>query len=148
MNLLGIIDRVDRRNGVIRIVDYKTGRDELKYTNLEDIFKSDTEGQNKALVQTLFYTYIYEQVKGTRAVEPNLYIIRKIRNEGTLFYFSENRSKMILEAGQLQNVKQEFKDMLQKKLEEIFNPETPFRQTEIEDNCLYCPYKSMCGRLS
>lgn len=144
--LYGIIDRVDQRNGVTRIVDYKTGRDELRYSSLEDLFDGDNEQQNKALVQTLFYTYVYEQSKGLKGVEPNLYLIRKMREEGTLFHFSESRKKIQLQAEHLDALKAKFIVLLRSKLEELFNPDLPFTHTTVMDNCTYCPYKTLCGR--
>lgn len=145
VNLYGIIDRVDKKNGVTRIVDYKTGRDELRYSSLPELFSEDGNKQNKALVQTLFYTYVYEKSKGIKGVEPNLYLIRKMRDEGTLFHFSENRKKVILQAEHLESMKENFGLLLRDKLEELFDPETEFRHTKVPENCAYCPYSTICN---
>lgn len=145
LKLFGIIDRVDLKNGVTRIVDYKTGRDELQYTSLDDLFDHDSPKQNKALIQTLFYTYVYEQARGISHMEPNLYLIRKMRKEGTLFYASANRKRVLLQAEHLSGLKEEFGVLLKKKLEEIFDPAIPFIHTSQADNCKYCPYSSLCG---
>ena len=146
LTLHGIIDRVDQKNGITRVVDYKTGRDELLYTSLEDIFDPETDKQNKALVQTLFYTYVYEQSRGITGMEPNLYLIRKMRKEGTLFNFSENRKKIQLQDEHLETLKAGFSRLLRAKLEELFNPGIPFVHTSLADNCTYCPYLSLCGK--
>ncbi|MBB6273790.1 hypothetical protein HDF26_004250 [Pedobacter cryoconitis] len=147
VTLHGIIDRVDQKNGVTRVVDYKTGRDELQYSSLEEIFDAETDKQNKALIQTLFYTYVYEQSRGITGMEPNLYLIRKMRKEGTLFNFSEGRGrKLQLQAEHLESLKIDFSRLLKEKLEELFNPEIPFIHTTIVDNCTYCPYLSLCGK--
>lgn len=146
LTLHGIIDRVDLKNGVTRVVDYKTGRDELVYSSLHDIFDADSGKQNKALVQTLFYTYVYEQAKGLTGMEPNLYLIRKMRKEGTLFYSSESRKRVHLQVEHLANQKAEFIVLLKSKLEELFNPGLPFTHTTQKDNCKYCPYLSLCGK--
>ncbi|PST84907.1 ATP-dependent nuclease subunit B [Pedobacter yulinensis] len=146
VNLYGIIDRVDRRNGITRIVDYKTGKDELRYATVAELFAQDTKKPNKAMVQTLFYTYIYEQVKGLRAVEPNLYVVRKMKEEGTLFSEGPARSRLLLEADQLQQIKMGFEAELQAKLAEMFSPDNPFRQTTVEENCTFCPYLTTCGK--
>src|SRR5690606_3328034 len=82
--LYGIIDRVDVVAGKTRIVDYKTGRDELKVSDYETLFAPASAKSNKAMIQTLFYTLLYEEVTGARGVEPNLYVARKLRNEGSL----------------------------------------------------------------
>src|SRR5690606_17179561 len=88
VTLLGIIDRVDivinhAGEQTTRIVDYKTGGDSVVYDNLEKVFSANTS--NKALVQTLFYSHVYETISGRNDLEPNLYVSRKMREEGTIF---------------------------------------------------------------
>src|SRR5690606_872671 len=127
VRLFGIIDRVDEvlthDNQVrTRIVDYKTGSDSVEFKNLEKVFAPHTE--NKALVQTLFYAYVFEQVTGRKQLEPHLYVARRMREEGTLF-----RGKEILEAETLTLAKEECITFLRTTLEEIFNPVIPFRHS-------------------
>src|SRR5690606_5593435 len=87
VKLQGIIDRIDEKDGKIRIVDYKTGGDDLAYTkNVNQLFDATDQKFNKALIQTLFYTYIYEQKTGRTDVEPHLYAIRRLKDEGSLFH--------------------------------------------------------------
>jgi len=129
VTLYGIIDRVDEvipkndpTNPRFRIVDYKTGGDVVKFSTIEKVFCTNTE--NKALVQTLFYAYVFEQVTGFTNLEPHLYAARKMREEGTLF----NGSYGVRMEGQfLIEQKQEFVDFLRLTLEEMFNPEIPFK---------------------
>ena len=40
----------------------------------------------------------------------------------------------------------EFRKNLTITLEEIFNPETSFSQTSVEDKCQYCDYKDLCKK--
>ncbi len=144
ISLYGIIDRVDEKDGVTRIVDYKTGgRDEVKFTYL-DVFERDGKRQNKALLQTLFYTFVYEQVRNVQSVEPNLYIIRKMKEHGTLF-FNGGRNKVHLQAEHLEEMKSGFRGHLQALLEELFNTEIPFSHTKKIENCAFCPYREICG---
>ncbi len=128
INLYGIIDRVDEvitKTGQhkLRIVDYKTGADQVIFGNLDKVFADNTE--NKALLQTLFYAYVYEQVSGLKGLEPHLYVARRMREDGTLF---RNRSgSMVFEDLILEDQKKVFIDFLREKLEELFNPEIPFK---------------------
>lgn len=127
VQIYGIIDRVDEvvtDLGEVkkRIVDYKTGADVVKFTSIEKVFAANTE--NKALVQTLFYAYVFEQKTGIRGLEPNLYVARKMREEGTLFY--GNRGAL-MEGEFLAEQKVEFVNFLKATLEEIFNPDIPFK---------------------
>lgn len=127
INLYGIIDRVDEVITIddevkTRIVDYKTGGDVVKFSNIDKTLSANTD--NKALVQTLYYTYIYEQVRKVQNLEPHLYVARKMRDEGTIFYGSYGKV-MIDEF--LAEQKQVFVSFLKETLEEIFNPEIPFK---------------------
>ena len=128
INLYGIIDRVDEvitKNGQhkLRIVDYKTGADQVIFGNLDKVFAENTE--NKALLQTLFYAYVYEQVSGLKGLEPHLYVARRMREDGTLF---RNRSgSMVFENLTLDDQKKVFIGFLKETLEELFNPEIPFK---------------------
>ncbi len=141
--LHGIIDRIDRKNGITRIVDYKTGADVLRYTNLEDVFDTNGNKQNKALIQTLFYTYVFEKANAEQWVEPNLYSIRNMRKEGT--YFIEGREKVKLNGEKLESIKFEFVGFLEAKLSELFDSDIPFVQTENEAGFAYSPYLTLCG---
>jgi hypothetical protein len=40
----------------------------------------------------------------------------------------------------------EFREGLQKLLDEIFHPEVDFIQTEVEDKCTYCDFKAFCRK--
>lgn len=127
LTLYGIIDRVDEvvtDMGEVktRIVDYKTGGDTVKFSNMEKVFSKNTD--NKALIQTLFYTYVYEQVTKVQHLEPHLYVARKMREEGTLFSGSYGA---LMEGEFLAEQKENFITFLSDTLTEIFNPEIPFR---------------------
>ncbi|GHE37652.1 PD-(D/E)XK nuclease family protein [Sphingobacterium griseoflavum] len=126
VRLFGIIDRVDEvitADGQVstRIVDYKTGGDSVVFNSLDNVFCPNTT--NKALLQTLFYAYVFEQVTGRTQLEPHLYVARKMREDGTLFH----TAKDTLEGEQLQMAKDTFVPFLRKTLEEIFDPNIPFK---------------------
>jgi RecB family exonuclease len=142
--LYGIIDRVDVKDGKIRIVDYKTGKDQLKYKDFPSLFEDQAKDHNKALIQTLFYTYVYEQVKGRQYVEPHLYTVRDFK-EGTLFK-EKQKGGLVLQDQSLETFKSMFADKLNEKLNELFDENIPFLQTENKENCAYCPYKDICQR--
>ncbi len=143
IRLHGIIDRIDEKNGLIRIVDYKTGSDDLRFNSLEEVFETNGKKQNKALIQTLFYTHVFEQANRQTSVEPHLYSIRNLRTEGALFM--EGKAKMPLEGERLEGIKQQFVALLQEKLAELFNDEIPFTPTTNEESFTYSPYTTLCG---
>jgi RecB family exonuclease len=144
VRLMGIIDRVDLHQNKTRIVDYKTGKDQLKYGDFEGLFAEEGNGQNKALLQTLFYTLVYEKARNVSHVEPHLYTVKDFK-EGTLFY-EKGRGGLILTDENLAGLKDLFAVRLREKLGELFNQTVPFRQTTNPDNCTYCSFKGICQR--
>lgn len=153
VRLRGIIDRVDRNPaGLVRIVDYKTGRDspEFRATWNEEkqpefeFFRKNWADSNKALLQTLFYTLIYEQVAQTHAVQPNLYAIQHLRSTGSLFRFKvPYQGVHELKDGYLAQAKEQFARFLQERLESLFDPEKPFvnnPDATVYENSPYYPF--------
>lgn len=137
----GVIDRVDLKDGVTRIIDYKTGSDKLSFKDIPSLFNTDGKHINKALIQTLLYTYIYEQFSGKTSVEPNLYIVKTMSQEGV--WFKSGRQN--LSGSYLEELKLEFLSELREKLKELF--EAPyFRSSAIEDNYKYSIYKTLFGK--
>ena len=143
ITLFGIIDRIDQKNGVVRIVDYKTGNDDLKFSSLDDAFDTHGKKQNKALLQTLFYTHVFEKANAREWVEPNIYSVRNMRKEGALFM--EGREKTKLNGMRLEAVKSEFIKLLGLKLSELFDENVPFTPTTVEASFTYSPYITLCG---
>ena len=142
--LYGIIDRVDNCNGKIRIVDYKTGGDKVEYRDLDSLFESANKHQNKAMLQTLFYTYIYEKVKSVNRVEPNLYIVKKFK--GHTQFKTSGAKGVVLEHDHLETMKDGFALRLQEVVNDIFDPGKAFDQTTNVKHCQYCTFKEVCRR--
>ncbi|WP_316797083.1 PD-(D/E)XK nuclease family protein [Pedobacter agri] len=144
VKIFGYIDRVDVKDGITKIIDYKTGSDKLTFKDVTELFNSDGKNINKALVQTLLYTYAYEQFSGKTCVEPNLYVV-KTMNDPILggVWFKSNRQ--VLKGDFLEEIKPEFLAELRKKLTELF--EAPYFVTSaIEDNYKYSIYKTLFGK--
>lgn len=142
IKLYGIIDRVDLKDGVYRIVDYKTGSDKLKYSCIEDCFDTHGTNINKALVQTLFYTHVYEEISKNKNVEPNLYIVKTMNKEGVNF----STKNGILKADFLASEKQIFLNSLRDKLQELFDYSIPFSASQNPGNYVYSIYTTLFGK--
>jgi len=141
IKIFGYIDRVDVKDGVTKIIDYKTGSDKLTFKDIPELFNSDGKHINKALIQTLLYTYAYEQFAGKTCVEPNLYIVKTMNKDG--IWFKSGRQN--LSGDYLEEIKPEFLAELRKKLTELF--EAPyFVASAIPDNYKYSIYKTLFGK--
>ena len=141
----GIIDRIDQKGSVIRIVDYKTGKDIVNMKgSAGQLFQK--EFHNKAAMQTLFYAYLF--YKNSNFSEGEVRIVPGLYNRNTLFgedsAFGLKRNNKIIENAIPEFF--EFEEGLRKTLEEMFDPEIPFQQTRDLKNCQYCSFNSICYR--
>ena len=138
----GTIDRIDEKDGITRIVDYKTGSDKLSFTDdMKQLFSIDGKSNNKALIQTMIYTYALEQFDKITGVQPVLYVVKTMSESGIYFYNKRNK----LELQFLEDIKPEFEYYLKATLEELFDESIPFRVSQAADNYSYSKYKTLFG---
>ena len=145
VNIGGIIDRLDQIKGIIRVMDYKTGGGNNRINNISDLFLTNKHKDNKAIFQTLLYSSILKSIKGnTIPVQPSVVWLKTLFKNGeyTLKIGQRNQIREII----LNDVEDEFIGKLKELLEEIFNPEIPFRQTPELKNCEYCTFKNLCNK--
>ena len=141
--LSGKIDRLDRKGDMIRVLDYKTGRGDLDFDSVESLFTGEGK-RNRAVFQTLIYVLLYRanhDAKGLRLV-PGL-ISRLNLFEEELDHRLTLKKVRIDDAGPLL---EEFEQRLKALLEEMFDPATPFRQTENVEACKFCLFQNICYR--
>lgn len=143
----GYIDRVDEKDGVYRMVDYKTGSDKLVFDTVAQLFEREGGKQNKAALQTLMYSWMFTaKYPDRRRFAPALIPIRALKGEAGEIFFNEKKGRGLLTADVLPDVLDELKGLLKPLIEEIFDMNTPFSQTEDLANCKYCDFKGICGR--
>ena len=144
----GKIDRVDSNGKELRIIDYKTGKDELEFESIGSLFSRDGR-RNKAAFQTLLYALMYVSslsrggggTRGQRVV-PGLINRMNLFDEG--FTFGLKVGKQAVD--DVENLFPEFQERLKSLFEELFDPAQPFDQTTNIENCKYCPYSEICYR--
>jgi hypothetical protein len=121
----GNVDRIELRNGKIRIIDYKTGKVEQKNVTLKD-WKGLTEDiKNDKIIQILAYAFMFE--KETKGLEMEAGIISfKNLNAGFLpFTFKpEKETNTVINADVMEDYLEEIVVLLQA----IFNQEIPFEE--------------------
>jgi hypothetical protein len=140
--LKGIIDRVDRKEDVVRVLDYKTGRDERLVTDLASLFDRDHPKRNKAAMQAMFYAMLYARnsTKGYAQIVPGLV-------NATELFKDDLDTRLQMSGSPLDdfvNYQDEFQEKLIELLQEIFDRNTPFGQTTDDKKCNFCPYSNIC----
>ena len=145
IQIQGSIDRLDEKGNSIRVIDYKSGGDEVKFPDIESLFDRDHKDRNGAAMQTLIYSYLYiksaEYEEGKNVV-PGLY-------NGKGIFKSDFSEKLKLNKNELNNAElllEDFEKGLKEILSEIFISDQPFEQTDKLENCTYCAYKTICNR--
>jgi len=144
----GRIDRMDKNDDTIRIIDYKTGSASNRFPDVASLFNPDIADRNKAALQALLYSLIICRKTGPHIpVVPGLYILNDLYKPGfdyRLEYKADGKHYETL--ADYHSVENEFEKHLQKILSDIFSMEIPFRQTTNSDNCIYCTFRAICGR--
>jgi ATP-dependent helicase/nuclease subunit B len=147
LTLNGFIDRVDEKNGVYRMVDYKTGGDELDFGTIEKLFEREGKKHNKAALQTLIYSWMFNKKFPTLPnFEPALLPLRVMMQKGSNTRFYSKETKQAVSYETMGETLLEIEQRLRGLLEEIFDPEVPFDQTADLKICSYCDYNGICGR--
>jgi CRISPR/Cas system-associated exonuclease Cas4 (RecB family) len=144
IELGGVIDRVDMKDGVVRLLDYKTGKDTKKIPSLGSLFDRDDKKRNKAGMQTFLYAffYQYQNPDNLLPLKPGIMNIKEIYSEDFNPFLQLEES----EVTDYRDFAAGFEEGLRGLLEEIMDPLVPFDQTDDKKKCSYCAYKELCGR--
>ncbi|MEO0106178.1 MAG: PD-(D/E)XK nuclease family protein [candidate division WOR-3 bacterium] len=126
--LIGCVDRIDTKDGLYYIIDYKTGG--------LPAGKDYAIGEDFIEFQLPLYALMFA------GKEPE-----KI---GGLLYYSIGRKaeiKDICEEEAIADYLSQFQEkILIPVINEMLDPEVPFYQTAEKDSCDYCSYQLLCGR--
>ena len=145
LRLGGTIDRMDAKEGTLRIVDYKTGGSPKIPANIEQLF-TPSETRPNYIFQTFLYAAIMSR-KQPLMVAPALLYIHRAASESysPVIEMGEPRKPKI-PVNNFAFFEDEFRERLQALLEEIFDEKEPFTQTEYIKKCAYCDFKAICKR--
>ena len=139
----GIIDRMDSKDGTLRIVDYKTGGDADTPPHVESLFIPDKKRSNYVF-QTFLYAAIMCRKQPTMKIAPALLYIHRAATETYSPVIQMGEPRKPKEAVEdFSKYEKEYRERLQGLLEEIFNPEKSFTQTEIIEKCTCWDFKAL-----
>lgn len=144
VNFYMSIDRVDRTSAeALRFVDFKTGNENLGVESIETMLSEDAS-HTDGLFQLLTYSEAYQSIKETDvSIMPMLHPMRLLSNGGKLRPLTVAKKKV----EDYNDVKGIFAPRLYAFIERIFDPEEDFVQCKNKDNCTYCSFRTMCGRM-
>ena len=144
----GTIDRMDRKDNTLRIVDYKTGGSPDCPPDIESLFVPGKQRSNYVF-QTFLYSAIvckkFRDVGKDEKVSPALlFINRAAAKDYTPNVQLGKKDPEVVE--NFAKFETEFREKLTELLETIFNPEITFNQTDNNDACTNCDFKELCKK--
>lgn len=131
----GTVDRIDRRNGVIRIIDYKSGKvdkSKVEIVNWQDI-TTDYDKYSKSF-QILSYALMLEVFKNFKEpVEAGIISFKNL-SSGFLKFAKKDRPGPHAKKIEFLNdsILNDFRIELKKLIIEICDPQTPFLEKELK----------------
>lgn len=158
VNMKYAIDRLDVVNTDAgeqwRIVDYKTGRDDVTAEEPEEIFNGAPKAKN--IFQLMLYANLMNKDLGfDHDVLPLIYSVGKLRKSGAsvpkvgprvVDTSSKKGSPVLPELKGHKDINGMFVDRLDGILRDIFDPTKPFLPAEDDSHCRYCKLQAACGK--
>ena len=143
-----VIDRIDRKAGLNRIIDYKTGKIDKEFASIVSLMDRNDEKRNEKVFQVLFYSFVFQKLKKTSNIAPGFYNIRDMYSDNFSpeVVIKVEKEKKKVYGALYDELILEFEKELKGLLEEIFNPEVPFDQTPEVEKCEWCKFKQICSR--
>ena len=137
----GFIDRQDVRNERYRVVDFKTGKYEKNkcdFKTIDDLRKHELDG----VFQLMFYSELVATKK--HAIDAN--------NIWPQLWFVKHNDAPKVAFGGVETAygphREAFRGLMRQLLEELFNPDESFKQTNEKTQCKTCAYNVICGSKS
>jgi PD-(D/E)XK nuclease superfamily len=154
VKIAGRVDRIERHNNVLKVVDYKTGM--VTQTDIllgkKTLREKILEEKAPKVIQLWMYQYlmlkkihetkdfylgnqlienqeVIAKIYSFRNLKTNLEVNLRFENQTTPFQFIEESEKVLAEI-----------------VGDILSPETTFNQTTDHALCGYCDFKGICGR--
>ena len=80
IKIAGKVDRIEERNGIIRIIDYKTGKVEKTNVTLKSWKGLTDEIKNDKIIQILAYSFMYENEANGKPIEAGIISFKNLKS--------------------------------------------------------------------
>lgn len=135
IKIKGFVDRIDAKNNRYRIVDYKTGKSDVKPVKKLQFFEAN---YNAHVTQLLLYSWLWAQKYPHRVpVEALHYALKDELMHQVRIDDSECITKEFLS---------EFEQQLSGVIATMLDESLDFVQTEDRKACKYCAFQTLCER--
>lgn len=93
IKIAGKVDRIEERNGIIRIIDYKTGKVDKPNVTLKSWKGLTEEIKNDKIIQVLAYAYMYENEANGKPMEAGIISFKNLKSGFLPFSFKEGKEE-------------------------------------------------------
>lgn len=153
----GIIDRLDevsdpevRGSRAVRIIDYKTGGTPSTVSDIDKLFVDAGQTEHYYFQTILYATIISEQMG--KPAQPCLFFVHRAAapDYSPKLKFGRAAINDVDEplGDDTDSLAESFTARLHMLVDEIFDPDVPFRQCADATSCHFCDYRLFCGRLN
>ncbi|GBF17951.1 MULTISPECIES: PD-(D/E)XK nuclease family protein [Arenibacter] len=129
--LKGKLDRIDEKDGVIRIIDYKTGNvtsSQVEIVDWEDVI---TDYNYSKAFQLLCYAIMYNNSKPIGNIEAGIISFKNLGSGLLKFAVKEKKGSRNKDNSITQDTIAQFMESIKSLIFEIGNPELPFTEKEV-----------------
>ncbi|WP_125717979.1 PD-(D/E)XK nuclease family protein [Flavobacterium ustbae] len=121
----GNVDRIERRDGKIRIIDYKTGKVDKANVILKSWNGLTQELKNDKIIQVLAYAFMFEKEAGNLPIEVGIISFKNLKSGFLPFGFKEEKDLNVVVTTEILN---SYLEEIANLLREIFDVTIPFEE--------------------
>ncbi len=92
VKIAGNVDRIEQRNGTIRIIDYKTGKVEQRNVQMKDWNGLTSDIKNEKIIQLLCYAFMYEEQNSAMPMEAGIISFKNMKAGFLPFGIKEDKN--------------------------------------------------------
>ncbi|UPT72150.1 MAG: PD-(D/E)XK nuclease family protein [Flavobacterium sp. JAD_PAG50586_2] len=119
----GNVDRIELRNGKVRIVDYKTGKVEQRNVTLKDWNGLTDDIKNEKIIQVLAYAFMYEEIANGQEMEAGIISFKNLKSGFLPFQFKQDKDIAVVITPQIM---ENYLEQIVILLREILDIDIPF----------------------
>ncbi|MDD5149413.1 MAG: PD-(D/E)XK nuclease family protein [Flavobacterium sp.] len=125
IKIAGKVDRIEERNGVIRIIDYKTGKVDKPNVTLKSWKGLTEEIKNDKIIQILAYAYMFENEANGKQIEAGIISFKNLKSGFLPFSFKDGKEENTTIDSSILN---DYLDQMVLLLTEILDETKPFEE--------------------